>query len=861
MAGEYRSRMERRQARQKKARGKHRAKDIAKKVFLAFLLAGFLTLVGGIVTFAVFVSDAPELDPQKLKVPLSSKIYDMDNNLIEEIGTEKRDWVEFDEIPELVKNAILATEDARFFEHSGIDLIRLGGAVISNITNGFGSQGASTITQQVVKMSFLSNEKTLKRKAQEAWLAFQLERAFTKEEIFELYVNKVNMGGNIYGIKKAAKTYFNKDLDELTLPEAALIAGLPQRPNAYNPFVNPDLADQRKNTVLKLMNQHGFISNKEMKEAQNTPISTLIANPEETVADDSPYDSFIDQIIDEVEEMGYNAYTDGLEIYTTMDPKAQEMVYKILNTNDYVEWPNDKIQSGVILLDTKTGEIRAIGGGRNQTVRRGLNYAFDIKRQPGSTAKPILAYGPAIEYLHWSTYQIIDDSKHTYSNGQPVNNFDNRYVGEQTLRYHLMKSRNVPAVKAIQAVGTEKAQEFAEKLGIPFYGEPVYESYAIGGFNKGIAPIHLAGAYAAFGNGGVYNKPHAIRKIVLSDGVTKIHLTPDPVIAMSDYTAFMISDVLKDVLSSAGTGASARVSGVPIAGKTGTSNYTDDEIKRWNLKKSDSPDSWFVGYSTNYTTAVWVGYKDRSHPVDNSKLPQEVFRHLMAYVHKNIETPDFQMPASVVKLGIVKGSNPPKLASPFTPEDQIVYEYFVKGYEPKETGTENLTVPPVGNLSVNYDSKNNKAVLNWDYANIQGIQFEVYVSIEGSADQLVAQTDKTGLNVENVAPGLKYTFTVYATYDGKKSEPKKAKLDLSALSENPGENPGNNDPSNNPSVPNNGNDGGPNNNNGNSQNNSGGQNNGGGSQNSGNSGPGGTPERNSGNGNGGTGETGTDPGD
>jgi len=790
MTEQYKSRTEKRRANQKnkQKQPKGKGKSIAKKIFLTMIIVGFLCLVGGLGTFAYFVSDAPKLDPQKLKVPVPSKIYDMNKDLVTELGTEKRDLVEFDEIPDLVKNAVLATEDVRFFKHNGIDLIRLGGAVISNITDGFGSQGASTLTQQVVKLSFLSEEKTLKRKAQEAWLALQLERNFSKEDIFEMYVNRVSMGGNVYGIKAAAQTYFNKSLDELTLPEAALIAGLPQRPNAYNPFVNPDLADQRKNTVLSLMHQHGFISEKEMKEAQNISIASLIVDkPEDTIKDDSPYDSFVDQIIEEVEALGYNAYTDGLEIYTTMDPNAQKRVNDILNTNEYIKYPNDEIQAGVILLDTKSGEIRAIGGGRHQKVRRGLNYAIDIKRQPGSTIKPILDYGPAIEYLKYSTYQIFEDKPYHYSDGTPVKNYNNKYAGEVTMRYALQKSLNIPAIQALQAVGLDKSKEFANGLGIGL--EEIYESYAIGGFKTGVSPLQLAGAYSAFGNGGIYNEPYAIKKIVLSDGETEINLEPKPERAMSDYTAFMITDMLKTVVQS-GTGVNAKISGLPIAGKTGTTNYTKEDLKKYNLKDG-SPDAWFAGYSTNYTAAVWVGYEKKSKPVDNTQLPLYIFKSLMTYIHDGIETPDFKQPSSVVKLPIEKGSNPAKLASPFTPESDIVYEYFVKGTEPKETSKKYESVPAVTNLSVDYNEQNATASLNWDYENVDNINFEVHLSADGSGDQTLGTTDKNSFTVNNLVPGLKYTFTVYAVYDGNKSDPASVTLDLSSFSNNSPNNQGN----------------------------------------------------------------------
>ena len=785
MSEQYRSRLEKRKQAERKQRGKGKKHSVAKKIGLALLVLFFLLLVGGAATAAVIISRAPEFDPEKLVTPVPSTIYDMNGNAVAEIGTEKRDLVEFEEIPQLVVDAIIATEDARFFKHHGIDPIRLGGAVLSNLREGFGSQGGSTITQQVVKMYFLSPEKTITRKVQEAWLALQLERHFSKQEIFELYVNKIGMGGNIYGIKEAANTYFGKKLDELTLPEAAVIAGLPQRPNAYNPFVDPDLADKRKNTVLYLMHQHGYITEEEMKEAQAIHVSSLIVEQDDSDTNDAYLDSFIDQIIDEVEALGYDPFTEGLEIYTTLDPEAQKTVYRILNTDEYVQFSTEEMQAGIVLLDTQTGEIRAIGGGRKQEVRRGLNYAMDIERQPGSTIKPVLAYGPAIEYLQWSNYHQISDEPHTYSDGTKVRNWDHSYRGMQSIRYHLAHSRNIPAVKTIQEVGLNRAKEFAEKLGLDL--SKITEAYVLGGFDTGVSPVEMAGAFSAFGNGGIYNKPHVIRKIVLADGVTEIDLKPKPEVAMSDYTAFMVTDMLRSVVQY-GTGTRGAVPGVPIAAKTGTTNYLPEEIQKWDVRENDSPDSWYVGYSPLYTTAVWVGHDKKKYPADK-RLPAEIFRVLMTEVHEGKEVPNFKQPDSVVRVGVVKGSNPPALPGPFTPSDQIVYEYFVKGTEPTSVSRDFEQLPAVKNLHVDYDVEQEIATLTWEYPDLDDVHFEVRVAIDGGAEQTLATTAETGLKVEQVLLGHHYTFSVIAILDTEMSEPAMVKLDTTSYLEDINEEP------------------------------------------------------------------------
>lgn len=398
MANNYRTREERRkflEAEKKAKKEKSKAKTIFKRIVVICAALGIIGFIGGLGAFAYMVKDAPELDEALLKDPISSEIYDKDGKLIAEIGAEKRNYVEYDDIPELVRNAVLATEDVRFFEHHGIDFLRLGSAVIANFRDGFGAQGGSTITQQVVKNYFLNPEKTITRKVQEAWLAYKLEQKYSKEQIFEMYVNKNWMGTGGHGIATAAKAYFNKELDELTLAEAATLAGIPQSPANYDPFTNPDKSEKRRNIVLSLMHQHGFITEKQMKEAQAEDLTASLVPEEERQKNDIPYDSFIGYAVKEIKEKypSINPFSDGLKIYTTIDTAAQDYVDRLLNSNEIVKFPNDQIQAGITLLDTKTGAIRALGGGRNQKVTFGFNFATDAKRQPGSTFKPIFAYG------------------------------------------------------------------------------------------------------------------------------------------------------------------------------------------------------------------------------------------------------------------------------------------------------------------------------------------------------------------------------------------------------------------------------------------------------------------------------------
>lgn len=745
-----------------------------KKILLVMTIIGITGLLFGTSVFAYYVSTAPKLVDDQLKDPISSEIYDMNGKLVTKIGVEKRDYVEYKDIPQLVIDAVLATEDNRFFSHPGLDVIRIGGAVVANLTDGFGSQGGSTLTQQIIKCQFLTPDKTPKRKVQEAWLALQLERKYTKEEIFEMYVNNiVDYDDGIHGIATAAEYYYGKSLDQLELHEAAMLAGIPQRPRAHNPYRNPDLAKQRRNTVLSLMYQHGKISKAEMETAKKISVESTLKKDEERTANNQKYDSFIDVVIDEVEALGeYNVFTDGLKIYTTLDPNAQEHVEKILNGEASVKFPDEEMQAGLTLLDTKSGAIRAIGGGRNQNVKRGFNYAIDTRRQPGSTIKPILDYGPAIEFLGWSPYEQLADEPFTYSDGTAIHNWDQKYLGQMSMRKALYLSRNIPALKALQEVGLDKADQFATGLGFNF--KNIYESYAIGGLggeDSGVSPLQMASAYAAFGNEGIYNKPYAVNKIILRDGDTEVKGQMESHLAMKKSTAFLITDMLKDVLTK-GTGTNARVSGLPyIAGKTGTTNYSQETRQKYSLNRSDVPDAWFVGYSTQYTISVWTGYKNQTTPIksQHQKIAQQLFRDLMGHISKSIETPNFKQPKNVVQAAVEVGTKPAMLPSETTPQDQIVHELFVRGTEPKSVSKKYAKLEAPKNLKTTV-SGDGPFTLSWEYSNFTGVQFEVSeINDFGEKEILYTGTDH---NVTIDQPLLQSdrTFQVAALSENRRSE-------------------------------------------------------------------------------------------
>lgn len=749
-------------AARRKQKKKTKKKPIWKKVLFSFLLIFLLLGVGGAALGAYWIATAPELDPTKLEDTFSSTVYDKYGEEFASLsGDEKRTKVSYEDLPQELIDAVTATEDARFFEHSGIDLRRLGGAILANISDGFGSQGASTITHQVVEKSFLPPDKKISLKVQEQWLALQLERQYSKEEILEFYLNKVFYGNRAYGVAEAAKNYFGKtDLHELTLPEVAILAGLPQRPTAYNPFENPDLTEKRMNTVLTLMVRHGKITEEEADEAREVDIPSLLV---ESRPDPTPYEAFLQQVDKEVREKVGDAdiYSDGLKVYTTIDPKAQEYVEFLLTDSEEnpINYPDDNMQAAMTVLDTKSGAIQAIGGSRNNEGVQGFNYAIRDGSQIGSTAKPIMSFGPAIEYNKLSTYhQLNDDAPYEIAGSSPVRNWNRSHAGWITMRHAMSQSLNVPTLKLLDEVGIDKAQEFAEGLGIKFPNDQMNIRDAIGGTETNVTPLQLAGAFHAFGNQGIYTEPYAVTSVEFPDGRV-VDLTPDSTAAMSDYTAYMVTDMLKSVVTS-GTATAANVPGVPVAGKTGTTN--------------ENRDSWFAGYSTNYTITAWTGgYTEdgKRAPLNDTSIAQALFKNTMQKISEGIETPDFAKPDSVVEVTVEKGSNPPALPSEYTPDSDKITELFVKGTEPKQTSEKFDQLDSVSGLNAVYDEESNAIQVEWNYSADDDVSFEVSASVDGGQMQNLSSTEDTSMEITEVEPGASYEIQVVAVNGSMKSDP------------------------------------------------------------------------------------------
>ncbi|WP_020059567.1 penicillin-binding protein 1A [Bacillus sp. 123MFChir2] len=756
MSENYRSREERKQVKKQKQEHPKKKKpkkkgSFLRKFLIACLLIGIVTLVAGVSAFFVMVKDAPKLDKAKLEVPLSTKFYDKDGKFLYEYGAEKRTKITYDQIPKVVENAFIATEDSRFYEHNGIDFKRTTKAIFENVTSGFGSQGGSTITQQVIKNYFLTMQKTTKRKVQEWYLSYKLEQQYSKHEILEMYLNKINLGNRSYGIATAAQNYYGKELKDLKLNEAALLAGLPQGPSKFDPTKqeNVKAATERRDTVLYLMNRHGYITKQEMDDAKKIPVTDGLKPAQE--ATQMPYPAFIDGAVKELEaaDKDVNIGSDGLNIYLTLDTKAQDYADKMLNTEEIINYPDEKFQGAFVFMDTETGEVRALGSGRgeNKATFKGQNMAIDMQRQVGSTMKPVFDYGPAIEHKQWSTYHQVDDSTYYYETDRKreVRNFDNGHKGIMSMREALAQSRNVPAVKLANEVGRDKAQAFAEGLGFTFPKGAV-ESTAIGSNDS--SPLTVAGAYAAYGSGGVYHKPHFVTKVVYPDG-KEVNFTPKGKRVMKDSTAYMVTDMMRSVVkSSTGTGKAANIPSLDVAGKTGTTNYDAKQLRDYDFPASASPDSWFAGFTPQYTMAVWTGYNKQSEGYidkNTSSIAQRMFKAMMSEFGS--DTARFEMPSSVERIGS---------------------ELYVKGA--KKDDVPKISVDGPTGITPSYDAASQTISLSWSASSDSDVSYSLsYKGSDGSSGS--PKISGTSASISGVKPGVTYTISLVAKKTGGASDP------------------------------------------------------------------------------------------
>ncbi|UUX34530.1 transglycosylase domain-containing protein [Fundicoccus culcitae] len=760
------SRIERKKYEKKNGRQSNRkqtprpkGRKIIKTTLIVLIGLAFLTIIGGAGLFGYYAMGAPTVTMDDLRGQVSSKIYDNEGDLVLELGGQSRDLLEPDEIPQVLEDAVLAIEDSRFYSHLGVDPIRIVGSFLANLRAGEITQGGSTITQQLIKLSVFSTDfqdQTYERKAQEAWLALQLEQELSKEEILALYLNKIFYSNNTYGAKTAARNFFGKDIKDITLSEAALLAGIPQAPSDYDPYSNPEAAKERRDLVLAVMLDDGLISQQEHDEAVNQSIESMLVplDNNEGEAPEFILNGYIDVVAQEVQDkMNINIYTDGVEVYTNLDADAQRHIYDLVNNNTEIGFTDDNMQTAVSVVDVDTGALVAVIGGRKLEVALGLNRANSLNRSVGSTMKPLSAYGPAIEYLNYSTGTLVVDEAYTYSDGTPINNYDFNYLGNQTMREALAGSRNIPALKMLQDVGLDNAYAFLQKMNINILNNnqrELVESNAIGGE---VTPIQLAAAYATIANYGEYNEPTAVIRVVTSSGTVE-EFTGQSRQAMKETTAYMLVDMLKDV---PGTFASAaQIEGLNHAGKTGTTNYTDEQLAQLGLNSTDyaAPDGWYAGITPQYAMVAWVGYDNPTSPgnyltLEETRIPQSIYRETMTFLMKDVPNTDWVMPSNIKRVEIEKYTDPISLPGPYTPTEMRSEEIFILGTEPT---TQSLTYGRYLNGPTAFDA-----------SYIEDSQ-SIYVSWSGALDGNAQY--ELSLNGTVIYTGTGTSFTISAAADG-----------------------------------------------------------------------------------------------
>lgn len=765
-----------------------------KKMILNILIIcviAFASLMA--VFFAYIIVKAPKFDPNNLKFTQMSELYDTEGNIITKMGNENRTEISYDDLPEVLIDAIIATEDSKFFQHNGFDLARFMKASMYQLVGKNGG-GASTLTMQIAKNNYTSTESKgfegITRKFTDIYLSiFKIERKYTKKEILEFYVNDSYLGNGAYGVEQASLNYFGKSVSELNLAEASFIAGLFQSPTYYNPYNYPERAEGRRKTVLYLMQRHGYITEEEKEIAENSPITSYIKKTQ-TSGTYSEYQGYIDTVVEELEnEYDLNPYTTPLKIYTAMNRSKQDFVNKVMNGEAW-KWENENAQAGVVMTDSASGEVLAVGAGRNKNSERSYNYATMTNRQIGSTAKPIFDYGPAVEYLGWGTVNYIDDTPTTYSDGTKISNSDGGYKGRLPLYQALGLSRNVTALKTFQQVskeaGNDKILKFASSLGItPEIDKngKIHEAHSIGSFTgstkKGESrnsPMTMAGAYQAFSNGGYYIKPHTIKKFVYKDTDEVVETKSAKTRIMNDSTAYIINYSLNWSATEGLAKSAAGISGVQTAAKTGTSNFDEATRKRYHLSSKAINDLWVCGYTPKQTITFWYGYDSitKGHSTTSSWSTRDKFYRNLAENLFDKDGSSFERPSSIEEVSVIRNSIPLKKAL-----YGGVVGYFRKGTGPDETGTEQAEqLPSVSGVTSSISG--NTVHLKWngisaeDMVNLNfddsygTLGYDIYVK-DGSGGSEVYVGTTTSTSYTHTTSYSNPVYVIYTAYSNYKT--------------------------------------------------------------------------------------------
>lgn len=788
-------------------------------IFCFFMICGIALMIGIIIFATYIVLNAPTFNTEKLYNKEASIFLDKDGNEFARVGAEQRDLVYYDDLPEVLIDAIVATEDSRFFQHNGFDVVRFVKASLGQLVGQSGAGGASTLTMQVAKNAFSKDEegkiessgtKGIIRKFNDIYISvFKIEKNYTKEEIIEFYVNAPFLGQNTYGVEQACQLYFGKSVKDISLTEAALLTGIFNAPSSYNPFNSPELATQRRATVLSLMVKHGYITEEEAKDANAISVESLITDKRFT--ETSRYQQFINVVAEDIyNQFGLNPYKTSMIIHTTMDTKQQDIMIALNDEtndeNDPVKYTfqknymkTDFIDIGVAVIDVHDGSISAVNGGRNRNGLLNQSNATLQDKQPGSTAKPFFAYGPYIEYNNGNPGTVFFDSPMSYSNGASLKNSDGAYRGAMTMREALSTSRNIPAVQAFMAVDKENIAKFVHNCGLE-YGTDLFESYAIGG-GLNVSPLDMAAAYATLARGGYYIKPYSYTKIEFLETDEVYEHKYEKIEAMNPETAYMLNDILMTATAQ-GVGGKITTKNTDIGSKTGTSTYDQNALKIYGLPASASMDNWGVTYSPDSVISVWYGVNKELTP-NKDRVTDPIRAHnerkiltgvLSSLIFK--EGSRFTKPSGIISSEYEEESNPAELPSDYTPSDLIATELFKKGTEPSEVSDRfsQLENPTNGNASVSsnlitlswkgigtpnainesylestfkelygqFAEKHLAQRIEYNNANIGQIGYQVYLSTPSGLQPLGYTLDTT-YNYPIVAPGS-YTFVVKSAY-------------------------------------------------------------------------------------------------
>lgn len=724
------------------------------------LLLMVLAVLGFVLFMAAQLWDLDawqDFDPANILGAQQSLIlYDGENGEILRLhDKEDRVSIPLSDVPDLVQKAFISAEDARFYEHPGVDVIRIVGAAWADIKAGGYVQGASTISQQLIKLSHLTADKTISRKLEEAVLACQMETRYSKDEILEMYLNYVYFGGGYYGIEAAALGYFGVHAKDLSVAQGAMLAGILKSPSNYAPHLDFEASLARRDTVLSLMAEYGYLDDQGLADAKGETMVIL----HDGTASEEGRNYYVDAALQDAMEIlqidSETLLSGGYRIYTAMDSAIQNQCEAIFQQDDL--FPGDA-QGAIVVQEAGTGLIRAMVGGRGAyDTAMAFNRATDIRRQPGSVIKPVIAYAPALEGYGYTAATMLLDEPTTFAEYSP-RNFGNKYYGWVTLREAVTRSLNVPAIKVLSDIGVSAGKAFAQSCGIPFDPQDTSLTLALGGFTYGVSPLQIAGAYAAFASQGIYNTPTCIQRITDSTGKELYVYEPENRRVMSEQNAYILTSMLQSAIQE-GTGHRLKDLDIPLAGKTGT--VGEGEGNR---------DAWMACYSADYAAAVWIGYdtsQDGALPQDatGGKYPALILEQLFQGLYQDRAPKEFSMPSGVNAYKLDKRTlemfHEPVLATALTPSSAIQTEVFVEGTQPTAQSSYWVVPSPPGEFRV-YLGGDGKPQIAFT-GRESFAQYQLYRQKGTESPQLIKTWDGKGAVTygdDSALPGCTYTYYI-----------------------------------------------------------------------------------------------------